>query len=68
MKRFMTGTEVATRLGLQPATIRSWRRDGKGPPYSQQAGKGTQAIYDPDVVEWFATQVWPTMKRGGRDG
>lgn len=68
MKRFLTGTEVAERLGLAPATMRSWRADGRGPPYQQLAGKGTQAIYDPDVVDWFVKEVWPTMKRGGRGG
>jgi len=66
MKRHMTGPEVAKRLGLEAATIRSWRSQGKGPPYQQPAGKGTQATYDPDVVEFFATQIWPKQKRGGR--
>jgi hypothetical protein len=46
--------------------MRAWRHKGIGPPYQQLAGKGTQAIYDPDVVEFFATQIWPKQKRGGR--
>jgi hypothetical protein len=67
MKRMMTGPEVAERLGVAPATLRAWRCRGGGPPYSQQAGKGTQAIYDPDIVEWYATEVWPKKRRrGGR--
>jgi len=69
VKRYLTGPEVAERLGLAPATMRAWRHKGVGPPYQQLAGKGTQAIYDPDVVDWFVKNVWPTMKRrGGRDG
>jgi predicted site-specific integrase-resolvase len=68
MKQYMTGREVAKRLGVAPATLRAWRCRGGGPPFSQQAGKGTQAIYDPDIIEWFATQVWPTRRRrGGRN-
>jgi DNA-binding transcriptional MerR regulator len=67
MKRHMTGAEVATRLGVKDATIRAWRSRGGGPPFSQPAGKGTQATYDPEVVEFFATQVWPNRKRGGRN-
>ena len=46
-------------LGLAPATMRAWRHKGVGPPYQQLAGKGTQAIYDPDVVDWFVKNVWP---------
>jgi DNA-binding transcriptional MerR regulator len=54
MKKHLTGREVAERLGVEPATIRAWRSRGGGPPFSQPAGKGTQATYDPDVVEMFA--------------
>ena len=68
MKQHMTGPQVATRLGVKNATIRSWRLRGVGPPFSQPAGKGSQATYDPDVVELFATEIWSTKKRGGRDG
>lgn len=53
MKRHLTSTEVAAILGVKPNTLRVWRMRGKGPPYNQPAGKGSQATYDPDVVELF---------------
>jgi predicted site-specific integrase-resolvase len=69
VKQYLTGPQVAARLGLAPATLRAWRHQGKGPPYMQLAGKGTQAVYDPDAVDWFIKEVWPKMKRrGGGDG
>jgi transposase len=68
MSRHMTGPEVAKRLGVSPATIRSWRARGEGPPFVQPAGKGTQATYDPQVVEFFIAEVWANRKRGGRNG
>lgn len=61
MKRHLTSTEVAAILGVKPNTVRAWRARNQGPPYSQPAGKGSQATYDPDVVELFAR-----MKDGGR--
>lgn len=63
MTRYLTGREVAERLGVSPVTIRSWRVRGQGPPYSQAAGKGTQAVYDPQVVAMWAKLT----KRGGRN-
>lgn len=54
MKQHLTGSEVASLLGVDPATVRAWRSRGQGPPYNQPAGKGTQATYDPDVVALFA--------------
>lgn len=67
MSRHLTGPEVAKRLGVSPATIRAWRSRGGGPPFTQPAGKGTQATYDPQVVEFYATEVFPNRKRGGRN-
>lgn len=55
MKRHLTGREVADLLGVQPATIRAWRSRKQGPPYSQPAGKNTQATYDPEVVRMWAS-------------
>lgn len=65
MKKHMTGPDVAKRLGVRPATIRSWRCQGKGPPYHQPAGQGTQATYDPDVVELFASTFKARRKKNG---
>lgn len=65
MKMHLTGPEVATLLGVDAATIRAWRSRGQGPPFSQPAGKGTQATYDPDVVAMFAAH-WRKGQRNGR--
>lgn len=54
MKRYMTGPQVAARLGVEPVTVRAWRTRGQGPPYTQFAGKGSQVFYDPDVIERYA--------------
>lgn len=65
MKRHLTGREVAKILGVKPNTIRAWRCRGQGPPYEQPAGPGTQATYDPAVVEMY---VRMQQGKGGRDG
>jgi DNA-binding transcriptional MerR regulator len=61
MKRHLTGPEVAKMLGVKPDTVRAWRWRGYGPPFHQPAGKGTQATYDPDVVD-----MWLRMNKEGR--
>lgn len=53
MKSHLTGAEVAELLGVSPATVRAWRSRKQGPPYHQPAGPGTQATYDPDVVNMW---------------
>lgn len=65
MKRHLTGREVAAILGVDPSTIRAWRSRGQGPPFEQPAGPGTQATYDPAVVEMY---VRMQKSRGGKDG
>lgn len=68
MKKHLTGPEVAALLGVSPATIRAWRSRGRGPPFSQPAGHGTQATYDPDVVTMFAAMDRRDgRKRGGKN-
>ena len=54
MKRHITGPEVAAMLGVKPNTVRAWRTRGKGPPFYQPAGPGSQATYDPDMVKLWA--------------
>lgn len=56
-RRPITTTEAAKVLGLSPATLRSWRMRGQGPAYRQPAGKGSQALYDPEVVELFKIRM-----------
>ena len=64
MKRHLTGAEVAEILGVKPDTVRAWRWRGQGPPFNQPAGKGTQATYDPDVVDMWLTHSKEGRKRG----
>ena len=63
MKKHLTGAEVAKLLGVAPATIRAWRSRGQGPPYSQPAGMGTQATYDPDVVDLYVKSGFGAKRR-----
>jgi excisionase family DNA binding protein len=51
IRRPLTTPEVAEVLGVSPSTVRTWRRRGQGPAYRQPAGKGSQPVYDPEVVE-----------------
>lgn len=45
--------DAAALLGVSPATLRSWRMRGQGPPYKQLAGEGSSAAYAPEDVELF---------------
>jgi uncharacterized protein YjcR len=66
MKRHLTGPEVAAMLGVKPDTVRAWRWRGQGPPFHQPAGKGTQATYDPDVIEMWMERSKEGQRRGQR--
>ena len=59
IKRLLTGREAAKRLGVSPATMRSWRKRRQGPAYEQPGGPGTQAFYHP-----LALMVWLDQKMG----
>lgn len=67
MKTHLTGPEVAEMLGVKPDTVRAWRWRGQGPPFNQPAGKGTQAIYDPQVVAMWAKFNGGRRRRHAKD-
>ena len=45
---------AAELLGVAPATLRSWRYRGKGPPYRKVGGIRATPIYAPEEVEMWA--------------
>lgn len=47
-ERPLTDLEVAVRLGVQPTTLRAWRRQGRGPAY-MKLGKAVR--YTPEDVD-----------------
>lgn len=59
-RRPLTTREVAERISevwgrpVSPATVRTWRHRGQGPPFEQPAGKGSQPTYFPELVELWA--------------
>lgn len=63
-----TTKDVAKRLRVSQTTLRSWRRQEKGPPFIQPAGKGTTPLYDPKEVEKFAAAYKEELKRRKRNG
>ena len=50
-RRLLNEKEVAERLNVEPATLRGWRVDGKGPTHIKLAGWAIR--YEPDVIEAF---------------
>lgn len=55
MARELLDTAGAAKLlGVAPATLRSWRFRGKGPPYRKVGGARATPIYAPEEVELWA--------------
>lgn len=52
-RKLLSTPEAASLMGIQPATLRSWRLRGRGPPYEQPAGRGTAVVYAPENVDLF---------------
>ena len=46
--------ELAAKLGVSYKTLRNWRRDGIGPPFTFIAGR--VYYYDPGAVKWLKSQ------------
>jgi hypothetical protein len=46
--------EQAEKLGVTDKTLRNWRRDGVGPPFTFIAGR--VYYYDPGTVKWLRSQ------------
>ena len=46
--------ELAAKLGVSYKTLRNWRRDGVGPPYSMIAGR--VYYHEPSTVKWLRDQ------------
>jgi predicted site-specific integrase-resolvase len=62
-------TVAASRfLGLQPCTLRRWRREGRGIPYIRISGN--RCVYDPEALKAYreALTVTPKRKPKGVDG
>ena len=57
---YITGPQLARRLGLQSQTIRAWRLSGDGPPYVRLSdGPHGRVLYRrADVDKWLAARVF----------
>lgn len=53
MPRELLDTRAAAKiLGVKPATLRSWRHRGKGPPFKRAtSNKFSSCVYTPEEVE-----------------
>lgn len=53
---WLTADDVGTLLRVSPATLRSWRGSGKGPPFHRLTGK--KLLYERGEVEaWLAERI-----------
>ena len=60
----MTSDEVAARLGVKPALMRTWRNRGKGPKWHKF---GSSVVYTPaDVAAWELEQMKLARERRRR--
>ena len=49
----LTSPDAAKALGIAPYTLRQWRMEGKGPPYSKGAGRQGRVYYRvADLEAW----------------
>ena len=46
--------EQAAKLGVSDKTLRNWRRDGIGPPFTMVAGR--VYYHEPSTVKWLREQ------------
>lgn len=46
--------EQAAKLGVSYKTLRNWRRDGVGPPFTMIAGR--VYYHEPSTVKWIRDQ------------
>ena len=58
-EQFVTGPQLAHRLGLKAQTIRSWRHSGTGPKYFRlgDSTHGRVLYRITDVEQWLAAKV-----------
>lgn len=54
----LTTAELARRWGMNPVTLRGWRRDGKGPAFFRPSGnqRGKVLYRLGDVQKWEREQ------------
>jgi predicted DNA-binding transcriptional regulator AlpA len=63
---FLTTTEAAALLGLQPRTLERWRWAGCGPRFKKLCGA---VRYSPsDVMEWAAAATRRSTSDAGGEG
>lgn len=48
----MTSTEAADYIGCKEVTLRTWRKDGFGPPYSQPTERTVRYLRE-DIDAWL---------------
>jgi DNA-binding transcriptional MerR regulator len=54
MSDYLTTGEAAALLRHSPATLRSWRRRGTGPKYTQPIGERGNVLYPrADLMAWL---------------
>lgn len=62
-ERLLSTAEAAERVGVEPATLRTWRHRDEGP---RSFAVGTKVVYrESAVAEWMAAQEKATG-RGGK--
>lgn len=66
--QWMTVAEVASALGIKPATIMTWRRQGKGPPFIGPRGalKCRKVAFNSWLIEWEREQELEATRRRAR--
>lgn len=73
-KRYFTTTEAAaytgwnpkTGGGFSPASFRSWRLRGGGPPYEQPSGPGGKTLYPVTAFKRWLRKRRPVTNRKNR--
>ena len=56
MQKRLTTKEVARMAGVCDRTVRTWKAEGKGPPYTQFGERGRILYDEQDVLDWLDSQ------------
>lgn len=59
-KPFITPKEVEALYGISRATLKAWRKDGKGPQYKQLYGNGS-VFYTHEEIRKFISNAMPPV-------
>jgi hypothetical protein len=57
----LSNTDAAARIGVSPNTLKLWRHQGKGPPFTKNDPNSPQSgvSYDPaDIDAWKAARTF----------